>query len=204
MVKHWLQSRKAGLRAGRILVRIVNMIEIRYGCMILAGWWRTYHNVDADYLTRCEDEEYEEFCRSRGFEAVEVGGPIKEALIDTERFGPCFLSWGQDEDRVGLQRLKEKRMLRQIQREIEVPWQAIHVCEWAAEGRRIRDFEEIALSLGALDRGGSDTPTLGCATLGVDRRGCHLRRALQFFYDRGAWVGLVEGPRQVDWKSGAS
>lgn len=88
VVKYWLQSRKAGVRAGRILVRIVNMIEIRYGCMILAGWWRTYHNVDADYLTRCDDEEYEEFCRMRGFVPVEVGTPIKEALIDTARFGP--------------------------------------------------------------------------------------------------------------------
>ena len=145
VVKHWLQSRKAGIRAGRILVRVVNMVEIRYGCVILAGWWRTYHNVDSDYLTRCSDNEYEEFCRKRGFEAVEVKGPIEEALKDTEKFGPCFLSWGQDEDRAGLQRLKEKRMLRQLQKELEVLWEAIYVCEWAAEGREVKDFEEVGV-----------------------------------------------------------
>ena len=102
VVKYWLQARKAGVRAGRILVRIVNMVEIRYECVILAGWWRTYHNVDADYLTRCNEAVYVEFCKQKGFTSVEVRGPIHEALVDTERFGPCFLSWGQDEDRVGL------------------------------------------------------------------------------------------------------
>lgn len=200
VVKHWLQSRKAGIRAGRILVRVVNMVEIRHGCVILAGWWRTYHNVDSDYLTRCNDEEYEEFCRKRDFEAVEVRGPILEALKDTEKFGPCFLSWGQDEDRAGLQRLKEKRMLRQLQKELEVPWQAIYVCEWAAEGREVKDFE-VARSLGAIDRPSSGGPALGCATLGVDRQGIHLRRALDFFKKEGAWVGIVEGPRQVAWSA---
>ena len=202
VVKYWLQARKAGVRAGRILVRIVNMIEIRYGCVILAGWWRTYHNVDADYLTRCDDIEFQEFCKSRRFEAVEVKAPIQAALEDTERFGPCFLSWGQEEDRVGLQRLKEKRMLRQLQKELEVPWHAIHVCEWTAGGRKLRDFEEVAMSLGALDKRGEDTPTLGCATLGVDLRGSCLRKALRFFQEKGAWVGLVEGPRQVAWELG--
>ena len=57
VVKHWLQSRKAGIRAGRILVRVVNMVEIRYGCVILAGWWRTYHSQGwpSPYLNHKED-----------------------------------------------------------------------------------------------------------------------------------------------------
>ena len=201
VVKYWLQSRKARVRAGRILVRVVNMVEIRYGCVILAGWWRTYHNVDAAYLTRCDEDEYKEFCRLRGFEAVEVKKPIEEALKDTEKFGPCFLSWGQDEDRVGLQRLKEKRMLRQLQKEIEVPWHAIYVCEWAAEGRGVKDFEEVARSLGALESRQGEGPSLGCATLGVDRQGSHLVKVLEFFKKKCTWVGVVEGPRQVAWSA---
>ena len=76
VVKQWLETRRSGVRAGRLLIRVVNMIEARYGCTILAGWWRTYHNVDAGYITRCTDEEFEEYIKRRGWTAVDVGGAV--------------------------------------------------------------------------------------------------------------------------------
>ena len=39
VVKRWLQRRVSNTRAGRLLIRLTNMIEARYGCAILAGWW---------------------------------------------------------------------------------------------------------------------------------------------------------------------
>lgn len=58
VVKHWLQNRKSNVRGGRILVRVINMLEMRWRFRMLAGWWRTYHNVDADYITRCSEADF--------------------------------------------------------------------------------------------------------------------------------------------------
>ena len=93
VVKQWLETRRSGVRAGRLLIRVVNMVEARYGCTILAGWWRTYHNVDADFITRCTNEEFREYVKEKGWKEVDVGRAVRQALEDTERFGPCFLSW---------------------------------------------------------------------------------------------------------------
>eukprot|EP00435_Cladocopium_sp_Y103_P038135 s583_g10.t1 len=57
VVYHWISNRKSGVRAGRLLIRVLNLVEMRFRCQILGGWWRTYHNEDADALTRLEDEE---------------------------------------------------------------------------------------------------------------------------------------------------
>ena len=56
-----LQSRQSGVRAGRLLVRLANLVEMKHNCTIIAGWWRTYHNVDSDFITRCTDEEFREY-----------------------------------------------------------------------------------------------------------------------------------------------
>ncbi len=73
IVKSWLQTRKAGVtvNAGKILIRVVNLVEMRYGCVILAGWRRTCHNVDADFITRCTDEEYRANVTKKGLKEVE-------------------------------------------------------------------------------------------------------------------------------------
>ena len=52
VVYHWIANRKSGVRAGRLLIRVVNLVEMRFRCQIVGGWWRTYHNEDADALTR--------------------------------------------------------------------------------------------------------------------------------------------------------
>ena len=38
-VYHWIASRRSGVRAGRLLIRVLNLVEMRYRCMIIGGWW---------------------------------------------------------------------------------------------------------------------------------------------------------------------
>lgn len=99
LVRSWVTTRRSKVKACRLLIRVLNMIEMRYNCLVVGGWLRTYHNEDADYITRCTDKEFEEYLKSRGYQRVQLQGSIRQALLDLERFGPCFLSWGEDEDR---------------------------------------------------------------------------------------------------------
>ena len=203
VVKQWLETRRSGVRAGRLLIRVVNMVEARYGCTILAGWWRTYHNVDADFITRCTDVEFEEYVINKGWKVVDVGQAVRQALEDTERFGPCFLSWADPGDRVELMQLKERRMLRQLQKELVIPWENYAVIEWTQVGRRIRDFEEVAMRLGATNKGEAHgRPVIVCASLSMDPYGKHLQRCLKEVKEQGAWAAVVEGPRAVAWELG--
>ena len=198
VVKQWLETRRSGVRAGRLLIRVVNMVEARYGCTVLAGWWRTYHNVDADYITRCTDAQFEQYVVSKGWTLVDVGQAVKQALEDSEKFGPCFLSWADQEDRATLMQLKERRMLRQLQKELVIPWEDYVVLEWAQQGRLVRDFEEVAYRLGAKGEG----PVIVCASLSVDPYAKHLNRFLDVVKKKGAWSAIVEGPRAVAWELG--
>ena len=203
VVKQWLETRRSGVRAGRLLIRVVNMVEARYGCTILAGWWRTYHNVDADLITRCTNDEFREYVKKKGWKEVDVGRAVRQALEDTERFGPCFLSWADPSDRVDLMQLKERRMLRQLQKELVIPWESYVVMEWAQVGRKIRDFEGVAMRMGATTKKrGEEKPTILCASLSMDPYGKHLQRFMSEAKDCGAWAAVVEGPRAVAWELG--
>ncbi len=201
IVKSWLQTRKAGVRAGKLLIRVVNLVEMRYGCVILAGWWRTYHNVDADFITRCTDEEYKAYINKKGFGEVEVEEAVQRALEDTERFGPCFLSWSTEEDRVTLMQLKERRMFRQLQKEVRLPWKKFQVEEWTQAGRRVKDFEQAARDLGA-KAFGNEGHRLLCGSLSTDPYGKMLSRFLESAERSKATIAVAEGPRAVAWELG--
>ena len=204
VVRNWLRSRKARVRAGRLLIRVVNMVEMRFGCQILAGWWRTYHNVDADYLTRCSPEEFRQEVQRRGWTEISVEEPLRRALQDSERFGPCFLSWGSDDDRAPLLQLKARRQERQLQQTMVTAWDRIIVREWVNGKRKVRDFLDMAGSLGAkIEPAVENQPTepvVVCATVGVDMLGKQCRAALSFSIGQGAWVTILEGPRSVAWE----
>ena len=60
VVRGWIEGRKSETVVGRLLVRILNMLEMRFRCVVIAAWWRTYHNTHADYITRCTDLEFEQ------------------------------------------------------------------------------------------------------------------------------------------------
>eukprot|EP00435_Cladocopium_sp_Y103_P058511 s1062_g20.t1 len=203
VVKHWLQGRESNIRGGRVLVRVVNMLEMKWKFQVLAGWWRTYHNIDADFVTRCNEEQFEELKETKGWEEVDVKPAVEQALEDSRRFGPCFLYGTDDEDRRVLMQLKERRMKRQVQQEPKIPWPSILVLEWKAQGRKVLDFEAAAGLVGArLEPAGQDGPVVLCATLGVDEQGRQLLRVLETAKTVGAWVVVVEGPRTVAWELG--
>eukprot|EP00435_Cladocopium_sp_Y103_P010990 s1238_g2.t2 len=188
VVRHWLHGRKSAVRGGRILVRVVNMLEMRWRIRILAGWWRTYHN---------------EFVSQKGWQIVEVKAAVQGALEDSKRFGPCFLYGTDEEDRRVLLQLKERRLKRQVQQEPQIPWSCIRVVEWKARGRRVLDFEAVAGFLGArLEPAYQGEPLILCATLGVDEQGRHLHQVLEAAKTAQAWLVVVEGPRAVAWDIG--
>ena len=184
VVKNWIQSRKSGIRGGRLLVRVLNMIEMRWGCRILAGWWRTYHNVDADYITRCSDQEFVEFVKAKGFHVIDVKMAVQEALVDSESFGPCFLYGTDQEDRSVLLQLKERRLKRQVQKSLPIRWDRIRVVEWSCHGRSVKDFEA----------------TAGHLALGVDSQGRQLCKVVDTAKTAGATLCIIEGPRGVAWE----
>ena len=203
VVKNWIQGRHSRVRGGRLLIRVLNMVELKWGCVILAGWWRTYHNVDADFITRCTEGEFEAYKAERAWREIDVKEAIKQALQDTERYGPCFIYGADEEDRKVQIQLKERRVQRQVQKEIKIPWATIRVVEWAAHGRTIKDFEDAAGNLGArLEGREGEEPVILCATLGVDSQGRHLTKVLAAAKTVGAWVCLIEGPRAVAWDVG--
>ena len=201
VVKNWLQSRKSRVRGGRLLIRVLNMLEARWRFRVLAGWWRTYHNVDADYITRCSEKEYETFRETKGWREVEVLAAVHRALEDTEKFGPCFLYGSDQEDRTLLLQLRERRMQRQVQKEILIRWPEVRVVEWTAQGRKVKDFEEAAGQLHAKIEGGAhEGPTLLCATLGVDSQGRQVQKVLGAAKTAKAELVVIEGPRAVAWE----
>ena len=75
------------MKAGRLLIRVLNLVEKRHRCRILGGWWRTFHNEDADALTRLEEKEAVELMEKKGWRRQDIKLSIQQALEDTERFG---------------------------------------------------------------------------------------------------------------------
>ena len=112
------------------------MLEMRFSCQVLAGWWRTYHNIDADCLTRCSLADYEREIMKRGWKTVDIKASLVQALEDSKQFGPCFLSWVQEEDRSQLVQIKAHRQGRQLQKTIQVDWTRVHVRKWINRGRQ--------------------------------------------------------------------
>jgi len=114
LVRSWVNTRRSKVRSCRLLIRVLNMLEMRYNVVVVCGWLRTYHNDMADFITRCSEEEYWKKIRERGWKHVELRGKVRQALEDSRQFGPCFLGWCEDEDRNEILRLKERRLQRQV------------------------------------------------------------------------------------------
>ena len=196
LVRSWVTTRRSKVRACRLLIRVLNMIEMRYNCLVVGGWLRTYHNEDADYITRCTDEEFEEYLRSRGYQRVQLQGSIRQALLDSERFGPCFLSWGEDEDRTEILRLREQRLRRQIPTGLNIDWEGVDVREFAEGGRSVLDFEDVRRA--APVRPGPGAAEVFAGSLGPDEGQKGFKSMVSRIGER-TWVCIVEGPHTSDW-----
>lgn len=174
---------------------------MRYGFTTVAGWWRTFHNVDADFVTRCTTKEFGEYMAKKGWSFVDIGPPIEQASEDTSRFGLCFLSWSSPGGRHLIMQLKERRMRRAIDRPLGIPWPDIEVLEWAVQGRMVRDFDMAARATGAA-REGQGMVRLGMGTVGCDIKGNQVRAFLEWARQKKVAVGLIEGPPLANWESG--
>lgn len=195
VVRSWIEKRQSGSRVGRMLLRMLALAEMRYRFLVVAGWWRTYHNVDSDFITRCSDEEYTEVIIKRGWTAVSVGEDVVQAAVDSRRFGPCFLAWSDPEDRRVMMQLKERRLERMIDRPIQVAWEDFRVHEWASEGREIKDFEGVAKGCGAKG------PVLIVAgTFACDVQGKQVKAFLRCAEEEKAEIVIAEGPSQCQWQ----
>lgn len=86
----------------------------------MAGWWRTFHNVDADFVTRCTAEEYGQFAEEKKLRVVDVKAAVFQALEDSEKFGLTFTHQADEGDRNHLLHLKERRVRRQIQSDLSM------------------------------------------------------------------------------------
>ena len=196
-VRQWVCKRQSGSRAGRLLVRVLNLCEMNYGFTLVGGWWRTFHNVDSDYITRCNTQEFEEMLVKKGWEKVELGPAISKAIEDTARFGPCFLSWQDPEDRQVMLQLKEKRLKRFVDKPLGIPWDKLRVIELASDDRWLKDFESLA------PEGHSKigrTRVVIVATLPVDEKGILVDKFIKEVSRLRPYVVIWEGPRCAPWE----
>ena len=191
VVFHWVLSRRSKIRAGRLLVRVLNLVERRFRCRILGGWWRTFHNEDADALTRLDDEQVQAKAKEKGWEMVDIKQSIYQALEDTERFGVCFLSWADQEDRYEMMRLRELRVFRNLCRQPQ-DLHRLQVVEWTMGERLVKDFEYF-------NSGSAQDVKVVATTLGPDPHGKALRKLMRFLETETFDAVLVEGPREVAW-----
>ena len=195
VVRSWVERRQSGSRVGRMLLRMMALCEMRYRFLVVAGWWRTYHNVDSDFITRCSDDEFAEVVEKRGWTAVDVCEDVAQAAVDSRRFGPCFLAWSDPEDRRVMMQLKERRLERTVDRPIHVPWEEFRVHEWTPNGRSVKDFEAVAGSCGA-----NGEVLVVAGTFGCDVQGKQVGAFLQCVTKLNPEILVAEGPSQCQWE----
>ena len=195
-VRQWVSKRQSGSRAGRLLVRVLNLREMNYGFTLVGGWWRTYHNVDSDYITRCTDDEFVVMLEKKSWTKVELGPAISKAIEDTARFGPCFLSWHDPEDRQVMLQLKEKRLKRFINKPVGIPWEKLNVIELVSEDRWRKDFESLAPS----QPHAKGNFTVVVPTLPVDEKGVLVAKFIKEVAKLQPFVVIWEGPRCAPWE----
>ena len=192
VVYNWVNSRRSNVKVGRILIRVLNLVEMRFRCQIIGGWWRTFHNEDADAITRLDDAGAQQLFQDKGWKEVDIKESIAQALQDTERFGPCFLSWADHEDRLEKMRLRELRVFRAIHRPVP-NLQELQVIEWTAVGRRVLDFQYFAEET-------AKGPKVVIGSTGPDPHGRKVQQLWAYLNQEVFQVAVLEGPREVAWE----
>ncbi|OLP75601.1 hypothetical protein AK812_SmicGene44576 [Symbiodinium microadriaticum] len=202
-VREWIVSRKAGTRTGRLLVRMANLVEMRFRLVLVATWWRTFHNVHADLLTRCSDDEFHKLVEEKGWVVVDVIASLRQAVLDSERFGPCLLAWGE-EDRQVLMQLKERRLKRAIPQWLSPDWASFVAVELCGANRLVTDFVEAVTAAGGSCRratlsGPVESNEVVFASIPPDVHGKVLWAIVETVLCGQCPLAVVEGPRQAPW-----
>ena len=71
-VHQWLESRSAGNALARWLLRILGALEATHSFQTISAYFRTYHNVTADSLTRDKCEEVDELLQRHGLTLLDA------------------------------------------------------------------------------------------------------------------------------------
>ena len=151
VVREWIGSRKSGVAAGRTLIRVLNMLEMRHRCLVVPAWFRTFHNAHADYVTRCSPAQFDDLVSQKGWQIVHVAEELHQALVDSEKFGPCILAWAED-DRQELMKSKEGRLQRQVPQWAKPQWHDFMIVELAGPDCFVLDFMVSAKAIGCRAR----------------------------------------------------
>ena len=131
--------------------------------------------------------------KEKNWKEVDIKEAIFRALEDTERFGACFLSWADQEDREEQMRLKELRMFRALHRQ---PSQVgnLQIVEWSPTTRRVKDFEYYQMD-------GATGPRVIAASIGPDPHAKKVKKFVEFVTSEVCQVAFLEGPRDVAWEA---
>ena len=124
---------------------------------------------------------------------VDVRMSIKQALEDTARFGPCFLSWEHEEDRYEMMRLRELRVFRAIHRQPKAV-SHLEIYEWTQRPRRVMDFQHFN------NEEEEKVTKVIAATIGPDPRGRVIRKLWDHLAVEEFGGAVIEGPRDVAWE----
>ena len=197
VVRGWIDGRKSGTVVGRL----------RYRCVIISAWWRTYHNTHADYITRCTQGEFEQLVVDKQWTVVSVADELRQAIVDSQLFGPTLLAW-HDADRRELLQLKERRLQRQVPRWSNPTWTSLKFVELAGQGRFVFDFAAAAEALGCQARkapwaGPVEQDEIVMASFPPDFHGKVASQAIRAAIEGGAGLVVFEGPRAVTWEAAA-
>ena len=74
VVRAWIMRRQSGSRAGRLLLRVLAMAEMHHGFVVVAGWWRTFHNVGLGLHHTVYGHGVPKFCQKKGMDSGRHGG----------------------------------------------------------------------------------------------------------------------------------
>ena len=133
-----------------------------------------------------------EYLESKGLQLVDVKEAVGQALRDSERFGVCFLSWGDVEDRHEIMKLRELRVVRSGWQGPRFSTLNATVLEWTDYAREVLDFA-------ALGAGDGHCPVVVAGTLSPDPGGQKLSRLIAFLEEQDFVGAVFEGPREVEW-----
>ena len=106
------------------------------------------------------------------------------------------MSWGEDEDRAEILRLREQRLKRQVPTGLDADWSAVSVREFVEGMRMVRDFEEArrAAPVGP----GPGAVEVFAGSLGPDQGQRGFRKMMGQVAQK-TWVCVFEGPHTSDW-----
>ncbi|CAK0902505.1 unnamed protein product, partial [Prorocentrum cordatum] len=199
---NWLKKRHPRPRLVRHLFRILHYLECKYNFMTIGHFFRTYHNVTADFGSRASQEEVKRRMDELGLSSDDAAHEWADLVANGVRRRVLRLLGGDAEDgRIALQ-LREARLKRRF-REVPLATAPGRALEW---GLGAGFFSKIWTGLGGTAHtapiGEDPDPSAGpvwaiLATLGPDPTGRSACKAARQAARLGAQRIALDAPRQL-------